>query len=499
MAQTFYQPNYATDRRFAPSGFTIPSGPSIEEQNRMANAPAPVARPVQQGQAPAGAANPMDTLNKRLGTNFGAPYQNSAMRQAGESAPIREQIGQAMVGNGGLTEQRQAAQFQQAMTERGGMPDPNSPYFAQQMKVANAMFQQIYGKQAQPGNGQGAFGQPSTSYSPTGLRSRVLGAGGAEVEGIGGAMVSAAPNAQGGNTFMLRQGQPSSFMPPSVARAPAAQAPSGPSAAAMKFLQDGIDPNITAPAPMRQPVVAAAPQPVAQPAQPAPSALQSAQQEYQARISAMNAPRQAPIPFDYEVDPKNPNAVRPKVGSKDYVEQTKAAEKSAKRHANAAFSAKGIIDQINTADKMISKDTTGLSGYAQKFVPGSKALDLNETLETIMSDSAFSRLQQMREESPTGGALGNVANYELEALKRTRGSLSQSQSEKQLKANLKKVKGHYERFYIANAGFDPDNQESVKEFYAQMGSDVFQPQQEAGAPAQSGGSPIRITSIKLVP
>jgi hypothetical protein len=181
------------------------------------------------------------------------------------------------------------------------------------------------------------------------------------------------------------------------------------------------------------------------------------------------------------------------------VEYAKQAEKTTKRQANAAFAAKGIIDQINTADKMISKDTTGLSGYAQKFVPGSKALDLNETLETIMSDSAFSRLQQMREESPTGGALGNVANYELEALKRTRGSLSQSQSEKQLKANLKKVKGHYERFYIANAGFDPDNQESVKEFYAQMGSDVFQPQQEAGAPAQSGGSPIRITSIKLVP
>ena len=40
MAKTFYQPNYATDRRFAPSGFIIPSSPTIEEQNRMANAPA---------------------------------------------------------------------------------------------------------------------------------------------------------------------------------------------------------------------------------------------------------------------------------------------------------------------------------------------------------------------------------------------------------------------------------------------------------------------------
>lgn len=461
----------------------------------MANAPAPVARPVQQGQAPAGAANPMDTLNKTLGLNIGAPYEGSMMRQATDAMPAPVQIAGALAGQ---QDQQKAAQFAQAMQERGGMPQPGSPYFAQQTKVAEAMYNQIYGQQGQPGNLQGAFGQPSTSYAPTGLRSRVLAAGGQEVAGIGGAMVSATPNAQGGNSFMLRQGQPSSFMPPSVAPAPAAQAPSGPSAAAMKFLQDGIDPNITAPAPMRQPVVAAAPQPVAQPAQPAPSALQSAQQEYQARISAMNAPRQAPIPFDYEVDPKNPNAVRPKVGSKDYVEYAKQAEKTTKRQANAAFAAKGIIGEINDADKLISKETTGLSSYS-RAVRGSKAFDLNEKLETIMSDSAFSRLQQMREESPTGGALGNVANYELEALKRTRGSLAQGQSEAQLKSSLKKVKGHYERFFMANAGFDPDDKQSVNDFYAQMGSDVFQPQQEAGAPAQSGGSPIRITSIKLVP
>ena len=163
MAQTFYQPNYATDRRFAPSGFTIPSGPSIEEQNRMANAPAPVARPVQQGQAPTGAANPMDTLNKTLGLNIGAPYEGSMMRQATDAMPAPVQIAGALAGQ---QDQQKAAQFAQAMQERGGMPQPGSPYFAQQTKVAEAMYNQIYGQQGQPGNGQGAFGQPSTSYAP---------------------------------------------------------------------------------------------------------------------------------------------------------------------------------------------------------------------------------------------------------------------------------------------------------------------------------------------
>ena len=491
MAQTFYQPNYATDRRFAPSGFTIPSGPSIEEQNRMANAPAPVARPVQQGQAPAGAANPMDTLNKTLGLNIGAPYQNSAMRQAGESAPIKEQIGQAMVGNGGLTDQRQAAQFQQAMAERGGMPDPNSPYFAQQMKVANVVFGKIYGQQGQPGNGNGAFGQPSTSYAPTGLRSRVLAAGGQEVAGIGGAMVSATPNAQGGNSFMLRQGQPSSFMPPSVAPAPAAQAPSGPSAAAMKFLQDGIDPNITAPAPMRQPVVAAAPQPVAQPAQPAPSALQSAQQEYQARLKAMTTPQSKPnLGTDQEIGPDGRARFIP--GSKGDTESKALASKESLRQRNAAENARTVIGFIDDASPRVNRMTAGMGAMAFSKLGDTDAKDLATTLDSIKANIGFDRLQQMRQESPTGGALGQVAVKELDFLQSVRGSLDNWQSPPQLKKNLGLIRKSYERFLMANAGFDPDTAEGRKAFYqASEGQPI-------GSTGSAGSNPIKITSIRRI-
>jgi len=230
MAKYYSSPTQAADSRFAPSSFMpVPvGGPSIEEQNRMANAPAPVARPVQQGQAPAGAANPMDTLNKTLGLNIGAPYEGSMMRQATDAMPAPVQIAGALAGQ---QDQQKAAQFAQAMQERGGMPQPGSPYFAQQTKVAEAMYNQIYGQQGQPGNLQGAFGQPSTSYAPTGLRGRVLAAGGQEVQGVGGAMVSAGRNAQGGNSFMLRQGAPQSqFMPPSQPMQQVPQAPAGPSA-----------------------------------------------------------------------------------------------------------------------------------------------------------------------------------------------------------------------------------------------------------------------------
>lgn len=488
MAQTFYQPNYATDRRFAPSGFTIPSGPSIEEQNRMANAPAPVARPVQQGQAPAGAANPMDTLNKTLGLNIGAPYEGSMMRQATDAMPAPVQIAGALAGQ---QDQQKAAQFAQAMQERGGMPQPGSPYFAQQTKVAEAMYNQIYGQQGQPGNLQGAFGQPSTSYAPTGLRSRVLGAGGAEVEGVGGAMVSAAPNAQGGNSFMLRQGQPSSFMPPSVARAPAAQAPSGPSAAAMKFLQDGIDPNITAPAPMRQPVVAAAPQPVAQPAQPAPSALQSAQQEYQARLKAMTTPQSKPnLGTDQEMGPDGRARYIP--GSEGEMKARDLADKAKLRQRNAAENARSVIGFIDDAIPNVNRLTAGLGAAAFSKLPGTSAKDLATKLDSIKANIGFDRLQQMRQESPTGGALGQVAVKELDFLQSVRGSLDNWQSREELTKNLGLVKKSYERFLMANAGFDPDTAEGRKAFYqASEGQPI-------GSTGTSGSNSIKITSIRRI-
>ena len=49
----------------------------------------------------------------------------------------------------------------------------------------------------------------------------------------------------------------------------------------------------------------------------------------------------------------------------------------------------------------------------------------------------------MRNNSPTGGALGNVAAQELELLKNVRASINQTQSPEQLKNNLLKTKQDY--------------------------------------------------------
>jgi hypothetical protein len=83
---------------------------------------------------------------------------------------------------------------------------------------------------------------------------------------------------------------------------------------------------------------------------------------------------------------------------------------------------------------------TGLlsTGFASisKFVPGTPAKQLEESLKPILGEAAFGRLQQMRDASKTGGALGQVSERELGLLESAMGALSTSQNESQFRSNL---------------------------------------------------------------
>lgn len=99
-----------------------------------------------------------------------------------------------------------------------------------------------------------------------------------------------------------------------------------------------------------------------------------------------------------------------------------------------------VDDAINSilGTGMISGWTAG-AGSMLSGVPGSKAKDLQAALETIKANIGFDELQTMRDNSPTGGALGQVAVQELEALRSTLASLDQAQSPEALTTALRKV------------------------------------------------------------
>ena len=95
-----------------------------------------------------------------------------------------------------------------------------------------------------------------------------------------------------------------------------------------------------------------------------------------------------------------------------------------------------LVDQ---AKSQASGWTTGFFGSAMSNIPGTPAFDLSQTLNTVRANVGFDKLQDLRDSSPTGGALGQVTERELAFLQSVWGSLEQSQGRAQFVKNLDRV------------------------------------------------------------
>jgi hypothetical protein len=101
------------------------------------------------------------------------------------------------------------------------------------------------------------------------------------------------------------------------------------------------------------------------------------------------------------------------------------------------------IDDIVTARDLASSGIgrTGMISDIVKNIPGfgQGALDLSATVDAIGSGISLENLNQMRQASPTGGALGNVSDKQSALLSEAFGSLRQSQSRELFLYNLARV------------------------------------------------------------
>ena len=124
----------------------------------------------------------------------------------------------------------------------------------------------------------------------------------------------------------------------------------------------------------------------------------------------------------------------------DKLVQTEDKRKlAAERSAQNASRVSQVVDD---AIKQSGFWTTGLVGSGLRRVPGSPAYDLEKTVNTIKANLGFDQLSQMRQASPTGGALGNVSNKEIDFLQSVVANLDPNQSRPQLLKNLNAVKTH---------------------------------------------------------
>ncbi|MEN0088140.1 MAG: hypothetical protein AAF737_06870 [Pseudomonadota bacterium] len=145
---------------------------------------------------------------------------------------------------------------------------------------------------------------------------------------------------------------------------------------------------------------------------------------------------------------------------------------AAKSNSNKKRAADVVLQDIGRVRGMLEggrfAPVTGVMGAAASLIDGTEASDARALTETIKANIGFDRLQQMRESSPTGGALGNVTERELATLQAVLGSLEYSQSKEQLTFNLNRLEDIYQTIMdkaaaypnAAQFGFDGSPQTS---------------------------------------
>lgn len=101
--------------------------------------------------------------------------------------------------------------------------------------------------------------------------------------------------------------------------------------------------------------------------------------------------------------------------------------------------AENIGGVATEASRLVGAGTTGFFSPL-KWIGGTTAADLAGNLETIKSDAFVANITEMRANSPTGGAVGNVSDKDLEMLQSLQTSFRQNLKPTTLRNNLKKYK-----------------------------------------------------------
>lgn len=158
------------------------------------------------------------------------------------------------------------------------------------------------------------------------------------------------------------------------------------------------------------------------------------------------------IPPDYElitdpvtgarsmrVIPGSPSDIKAQADAAAAQATVTADQDQASRYGNV------VVEDIDRALAVLDTDptwSTGILGQAMGNFKGSSSDRLNNLLDTVRANSAFDRLQAMRDASPTGGALGAVSERELGLLQSAIGSLETGNAE-DLAYNLKRLQTIY--------------------------------------------------------
>ena len=141
-----------------------------------------------------------------------------------------------------------------------------------------------------------------------------------------------------------------------------------------------------------------------------------------------------------EVFPGVTKPVDAKATGKQKALDTKAAQRKDSAKKKIATALEKIDEALGQTKGWFA---TGPIAQFTSFIDASQAGQLNNTLLTIKGIIGFNELRELKESSPTGGALGQVSTFELENLQSVIATLKPGMMEDDLRENLKQVKHRF--------------------------------------------------------
>ena len=126
-------------------------------------------------------------------------------------------------------------------------------------------------------------------------------------------------------------------------------------------------------------------------------------------------------------------------------EKAKLAKINQQKAGNVVLKNVGLVRNAIANPQTFFGVEVGPTGFGAllKDIPATQAKGVAGMIDTIKGNVGFDKLQAMRDASPTGGALGQVSELELQLLMSTIGSLDQAQNQEDLLRVLDEVEYWY--------------------------------------------------------
>jgi hypothetical protein len=213
-------------------------------------------------------------------------------------------------------------------------------------------------------------------------------------------------------------------------------------------------------------------------------------------------------------DPSNPSGYRYEQIPGGPVEAEAEAEalRAARRQEGRASAGTTVIQDLQRAFDLIPEIARGegvVGANARKTAAGVYGTRENlfvQFVESALSNVGLDTLQQMRDNSPTGGALGTVPVEQQKRLEQVLGSLDVSQPPKVLEDNINRVQNVYldivygtraeRKRMIEDGTLSPEQHAEIESYYNSLSFDALGRKRDATPAATTGQPQVEIISIR---